>query len=103
MNRLEQEIRLTELSHLTRRHFLSKCTTGLGAMWASTMLGNQLYGASEKLVKDPSNPLGSPQWVIIGASFAKTANGAQAREWINDRDLRRHDVGFRIAYDHLPD
>ena len=53
MNRLEQEIRLTELSHLTRRHFLSKCTTGLGAMWASTMLGNQLYGASQKLVKDP--------------------------------------------------
>jgi hypothetical protein len=56
MNRLEQEIRLAELSHTTRRHFLSKCTTGLGAMWAATM-GDNLLGASEKLHKDPANPL----------------------------------------------
>lgn len=63
-------------------------------------------GVSEwtrKPASDPSNPLGARLWVIIGASFAKTANGAQAREWINNRDLRRHDLGFRIAYDHLPD
>jgi len=66
MNRLEQEIRLTELSHLTRRHFLSKCTTGLGAMWASTMLGDTLYGANEKLVKDPSNPLAPSMPLLPG-------------------------------------
>ena len=56
MNRLEQEIRLTELSHTTRRHFLSKCTSGLGAMWLAGM-GQQVFGASQKLHKDPSNPL----------------------------------------------
>lgn len=63
-------------------------------------------GVSEwtrKPASDPSNPLGARLWVIIGASFAKTANGAQAREWVNTRDLRRDDLGFRIAYDHLPD
>lgn len=52
---------------------------------------------------DPSNPLGARLWVIIGASYAKTSNGAQAREWTNNRSLRRNDLGFRIAYDHLPD
>jgi hypothetical protein len=63
-------------------------------------------GVSEwtrKPASDPSNPLGARQWVIIGASFAKPANGSQAREWTNDRNLRRDDIGFRIAYDHLPD
>ena len=52
---------------------------------------------------DPTNPLGARKWVIIGASFANPTNGAKAREWTNNRDLRRDDVGFRIAYDHLPD
>ena len=52
---------------------------------------------------DPSNPVGARLWVIIGASYIKTANGAQAREWINDREMRRDDLGFRIAFDHLPD
>jgi hypothetical protein len=63
-------------------------------------------GVSEwtrKPASDPSNPLGARQWVIIGASFSKTSNGAQAREWTNSRDLRLDDLGFRIAYDHLPD
>jgi hypothetical protein len=63
-------------------------------------------GVSEwtrKPASDPSNPLGAKLWVVIGASFAKTSNGALAREWTNDRDLRRDDLGFRIAYDHLPD
>lgn len=66
MNRLEQEIRLTELSHLTRRHFLSKCTTGLGAMWASTMLGDSLFGASSKIVKDSANPLAPSMPMLPG-------------------------------------
>lgn len=66
MNRLENEIRLAELSHFTRRHFLSKCTTGLGAMWASTMLGDRLFGASQALVKDPSNPLAPAMPLLPG-------------------------------------
>lgn len=63
-------------------------------------------GVSEwtrKPASDPSNPLGARLWVVIGGSYAKTANGAQAREWISSRDLRRDDLGFRIAYDHLPE
>jgi hypothetical protein len=58
---------------------------------------------TRKPASDPSNPVGARLWVIIGASYIKTANGAQAREWINDREMRRDDLGFRIAFDHLPD
>ncbi len=56
MNDLEQRLRLSELSQLTRRHFISKCSTGLGAMWMAGM-GQNAFGASSKLVKDPSHPL----------------------------------------------
>jgi len=56
MTHLEQHLRHTELSHLTRRHFLSKCSTGLGAMWLASM-GQQAFGASGKLAKDPANLL----------------------------------------------
>jgi hypothetical protein len=41
--------------------------------------------------------------VIIGASYAKPANGVMAREWTNDRNVKRPDLGFRIAFDHLPE
>jgi hypothetical protein len=56
MTDLEQRLRLGELSHHTRRHFLSKCTTGLGAMWLASM-GQNAFGAAGKLAKDPANPL----------------------------------------------
>ncbi len=46
----------TELQHLTRRHFLSKCSTGLGAMWLAGAAGRS-WGASGILKKDPANPL----------------------------------------------
>ena len=53
-------LRHTELQHLTRRHFLSKCSTGLGAMWlASTAV--RAWGASAVLKKDPAKPL-APAW-----------------------------------------
>ncbi len=45
-----------ELEHLTRRHFLSKCTTGLGAMWLGASAG-QAWGSGGVIHKDPSNPL----------------------------------------------
>jgi hypothetical protein len=63
-------------------------------------------GVSEwtrKQAKNPSNPLGAGQYVIIGASFEKTANGAFAREWTNNRDTKRNDLGFRVGYDHQPE
>jgi Protein of unknown function (DUF1501) len=45
-----------QLEHVTRRHFLSKCTTGLGAMWLAGMAG-RAWGSSGVLAKDPANPL----------------------------------------------
>lgn len=45
-----------QLQHLTRRHFLSKCTTGLGAMWLAGAAG-RAWGSSGVLPKDPANPL----------------------------------------------
>lgn len=53
-----------QLQHLTRRHFLSKCSTGLGAMWLAGAAG-RAWGSSAKLVKDPSAPLApaSPEFI----------------------------------------
>jgi hypothetical protein len=48
---------------------------------------------------NPSNPLGESLRVIIGGSYLKPANGASSREWVPDRNLRRADLGFRIAMD----
>ncbi len=41
------------LQQITRRHFLTRCSTGLGAMWLAGATGNA-FGA---LKKDPANPL----------------------------------------------
>jgi len=48
---------------------------------------------------NPANPLGQKLWVIIGGSYLKPANGALAREWTEDRAMRRPDLGFRLATD----
>ncbi len=48
----------SHLEHLTRRHFLSKCSTGLGAMWLAGATG-RAWGTSTALKKDPANPLAS--------------------------------------------
>jgi formylglycine-generating enzyme required for sulfatase activity len=48
----------------------------------------------------PDNPLGQRQWVIIGGSFLKPANGALTRQWTVNRSLRRPDLGFRVVADH---
>ena len=49
-------IQHSQLEHLTRRHFLSKCSTGLGAMWLAGTAG-RAWGTSETSIKDPANPL----------------------------------------------
>ena len=51
---------------------------------------------------DPANPLGPRLWVILGGSHAKAAKGALTREWVDDRSLRRPDLGFRLIYDASP-
>jgi Sulfatase-modifying factor enzyme 1 len=48
---------------------------------------------------NPANPLGQKLWVIIGGSYLKPANGALAREWTENRAMRRPDLGFRLATD----
>jgi hypothetical protein len=48
---------------------------------------------------NPANPLGQRLWVIIGGSYLKPANGALAREWTDDRALRRADLGFRVIFE----
>ena len=46
----------SQLENQTRRHFLSKCTTGLGAMWLASTAG-RAWGGSGVLEKDPANPM----------------------------------------------
>lgn len=52
---------------------------------------------TNSLSVNPSNPMGEKLWVIIGGSYLKPANGALAREWVEDRGVRRPDVGFRVV------
>ncbi|WP_411826449.1 SUMF1/EgtB/PvdO family nonheme iron enzyme [Luteolibacter sp. AS25] len=46
---------------------------------------------------NPSNPLGESLWVIAGGSYLQPAEGANTRGWVNDRSMRRPDLGFRIC------
>ena len=62
---LQAELRHANIQHVTRRHFLSKCTTGLGAMWLST-LGEKAWGAGAPLLKDPANPLAPALPILPG-------------------------------------
>lgn len=48
---------------------------------------------------NPSNPLGARKWVLIGGSFLIPGSNALSREWVDDRSLRRPDLGFRVVFD----
>lgn len=48
---------------------------------------------------DPSNPLGTRKWVIMGGSYLRPGTNAMAREWVDERSLRRPDLGFRLVFD----
>lgn len=48
---------------------------------------------------NPNNPLGERKWIIIGGSYLKPGSNALSREWVDDRSLRRPDLGFRIVFD----
>ena len=56
MTDLEQRIHHASLEQFTRRHFLAKCSTGLGAMWMAG-LGQNAFGAGGPLIKDAARPL----------------------------------------------
>jgi hypothetical protein len=52
---LPQEAHLEAHRHVTRRHFLRDCTTGLGALWLATQ-GQSLAGAPS-VARDFARPL----------------------------------------------
>lgn len=47
---------------------------------------------------NPANPLGEKKWVLIGGSYLQHGSHALSREWVDDRRLRRSDVGFRLVF-----
>jgi hypothetical protein len=47
---------------------------------------------------NPSNPLGARKWVLVGGSFLIPGSNALSREWVDDRSLRRPDLGFRLVF-----
>lgn len=51
---------------------------------------------TRSLATSPSNPLGSPQHVIVGGSYLRPSRNALGREWTADPSLRRADLGFRL-------
>lgn len=44
---------------------------------------------------NPADPSKPARYVICGASHLKPQYGARAREWVDDRNVRRPDLGFR--------
>lgn len=51
---------------------------------------------------NPTNPLGERKWLLIGGSYLKPGSNALSREWIDERSLRRPDLGFRLVFDADP-
>ncbi len=46
---------------------------------------------------NPANPIGNELWVIAGGSYLMPGKGATTRQFVPARDLRRPDLGFRVA------
>ncbi|MCP5537505.1 MAG: SUMF1/EgtB/PvdO family nonheme iron enzyme [Akkermansiaceae bacterium] len=58
------------------------------------MAGNVSEWMRKKCL-NPADPSLPPRYVICGASYLRPKYGARAREWVDDRSLRRNDLGFR--------
>ena len=52
---------------------------------------------------NPANPLGERKWLVIGGSFLRPGTNALTREWLDDRSIRRPDLGFRLVFDAPPE
>ncbi len=48
-------------------------------------------------ILNPADPSAPPRYMVGGASYMRPKYGAQAREWIDSRDFRRPDIGFRTC------
>jgi len=53
------------LQHLTRRHFLSDCASGLGALWLASSSGH-VWGAGSPLKRDPAHPFQPTNGHFVG-------------------------------------
>ncbi len=49
--------------------------------------------------EDPLNPRGAKKWLIMGGSYKQANTHALSHEWLDDRNLRRDDLGFRVVFD----
>ena len=58
------------------------------------LAGNVSEWTREKTIH-PAAPSQPARYVICGASYLKPKYGARASEWVDDRSLRRKDLGFR--------
>jgi len=58
------------------------------------LAGNVSEWTRKKSV-NPAEPSQPARYVICGASYLKPKYGARAKEWVDDRGLRRPDLGFR--------
>ncbi|MBK1831290.1 SUMF1/EgtB/PvdO family nonheme iron enzyme [Verrucomicrobiaceae bacterium R5-34] len=52
---------------------------------------------TRKAVFDPADPSKPARFILCGASYLKPKYGARAHEWVDDRSLRRPDLGFRTC------
>ena len=57
---------------------------------------------SEWIEIPPLNPDDLSPPLACGGSFRSPANGAEARTWLNSRDIRRLDLGFRVVREAAP-
>ncbi|MDG1356727.1 MAG: SUMF1/EgtB/PvdO family nonheme iron enzyme [Akkermansiaceae bacterium] len=60
------------------------------------MAGNVSEWMREPIL-DPADPSAPPRYMVGGASYMRPKYGARAREWVDSRDLRRFDIGFRTC------
>ena len=60
------------------------------------MAGNVSEWMREQVL-DPADPSAPPRFMVGGASYMRPKYGARAREWVDDRNLRRPDIGFRTC------
>ena len=68
--------------------------SGCGAL---NMAGSVCEWLSEPTAS-PANPLGDKRWVLMGGSYLQQGSHALSREWIDDRMMRRKDLGFRVVF-----
>lgn len=96
----------------TREEWYAACSAGsdpgklVGSGWApvdqTEKTTHGIYGLAgnvsewmRKRTLNPADPSMPARYIISGASYLRPKHGARAREWVETRNLRRADLGFR--------